>query len=77
MDPIEGVIIDEYVKFDVPADRIAADPAVGGQFADKVNPRLPAKLRLSVAELNKKTLNMRKSGKLPKLRNGHGPNSRA
>jgi hypothetical protein len=64
----------EYVKFDIPSDQIVASAHLKKRFAESVNSRLPLSiLRLTPDACGKLLINLRKSGYLPRIRDGHGP----
>ena len=66
------VVKREYVKFDVPADRIPADPEKAAEFLQRVNRELPQDIHFSLPELNTTLINLRRKGEakggLPRLR---------
>lgn len=69
---VDAVIIDEYVRFDTPADRIPANPELAEAFRERVNLRLPPNLQFTVEALNTRLINLRRRGQqnggLPRLR---------
>lgn len=71
MEILDKVIINAYVSFDTPADRIVADPKLAGEFHAAVSQHLGDDC-IELADLNKKLLNMRRRGEdkggLPRLR---------
>ncbi len=68
------MIIEEYVRYDTPADRIPANPELAEEFLNLVNDRLPNESKFSQAELNSRLINLRRRGQskggLPRLRRG-------
>ena len=75
MKELEQLVIETYKEFDVPADRIIADPAVGSSFANLLKSKRPDAEELETSELNKLILRLRKRGEdnggLPRLRNAY------
>ena len=83
MDQLDSVIVEQYVRFDTPADQIVADPEVSAEFTHKVNSKLPAVQRVDPATINWRLLTLRKRGEdkggLPRLErryNGRKPKPR-
>ena len=75
---IEAVIVEEYVKFDEPADKVARTPELAEQLLQRVNSRIdPAERFANAQQFADHLVNMRRRGSqkngLPRLRNGHGP----
>jgi len=74
-DPRDQAIIEAYVAFDVPADRIVADPHVGAQFLDLVNGGIPTSHHLTHPACMTRLLNLRRLGEgkggLPRLRRAY------
>jgi hypothetical protein len=72
---LDEAILTVYPDFDTPADQIVADPAVSQKLADKVNSFLPGEAKATLAEINKRVLNLRRRGEdkggLPRLRRTH------
>lgn len=68
----DQIIIEEYVLYDVPADRIPSDPEKSVEFLRRVNSRLPEDDHFSQADLNRRLLNLRRKGQdkggLPRIR---------
>jgi hypothetical protein len=67
---IDPVLAEVYEAFDVPLDRFFGDEALTERFVDRVRECLPA-CRLSSSELMARLLNLRKGGKLPRLRRAY------
>ena len=69
------LIIEQYAQFNLPADRIIADPATAARFADAVNSSLPQGHRFDIPALNQRLLTLRKRGEarggLPRLGSDH------
>jgi hypothetical protein len=77
---LDVTIVSAYCEFNTPADQIVADPQVGQRFADLVNKKRPGSHSLSVADLNKRVLNLRRLGEskggLPQLRRRYNGRNR-
>ena len=71
----DRVIIEEYVRYDVPADQIPADPIMAQEFLNRVNARLSDGSKFSLPDLNKRLINLRRLGEakggLPRLRRNY------
>ena len=69
---VNKIIIEEHVKYDVPADQIPSDPQKAVEFQRRVNNRLSDSQQFEIAELNKTLINLRRRGEanggLPRLR---------
>jgi hypothetical protein len=77
---LDAAIVSVYRQFGTPADRIVADPAIGEQFAGQVNNLAAEGQPATLAEINKRLLNLRRRGEdqggLPRLqRRYHGRNN--
>lgn len=59
---LDSVIISEYLRYNVPADQIVADPKLAAEFQDRVNSQLPPEFRVDPATFNKRLLNLRRRG---------------
>ena len=57
----------EYAEFNVPADQIVIDSDISEQFAARVSRRLGLRKVLDATTVNRRLLNERKSGRLPRL----------
>jgi hypothetical protein len=72
MAPLDAAILATYRQFNTPADQIVADPAISQDFAVQVNNLLPGGQQATLAEINKRILNLRRRGEekggLPRLR---------
>ena len=72
---VDHVIIDTYVRFAVPADRIVADPNMATSFAEEVNSSLPGDVNYTVDKINWRLLALRKRGEakggLPRLQRAY------
>jgi len=82
MNDLDSVIIEQYLRFDTPADAIVADPALASAFAKEVNAASGAEPPSSIASVSKRLLNLRRKGEekggLPRLRRrycGRGDNA--
>lgn len=80
MTALDDAIMEEYVSFQTPADRLVSNPAVAAAFAAAVNARLKKDQRVDQVTLNKRLLNLRRRGEdnggLPRLERsyyGRGP----
>jgi hypothetical protein len=60
-------IREEYPEFQTPADQIVIDSDVSEQFAARVSKRLGLRKVLDATTVNKRLLNERKCGRLPRL----------
>lgn len=72
MSKLDNVIIEQYVRFDTPADQIVSDPHVSERFQQAVNAELTPQEQIELPALNRRILNLRKRGEdkggLPRLR---------
>jgi hypothetical protein len=57
----------EYAEFNVPADQIVTDSDLSGEFAARVSRRLGLRKVLDATTVNRRLLNERKCGRLPRL----------
>lgn len=64
---LDSVIVAEYTSFNVPSDRIVADPEMSEEFAKNVNRQLPTADRCDCRTVNSRLLTLRKLGRLPRL----------
>lgn len=71
----DRVIVEEYAKFDMPADKIPADPSIAVEFLNRVNSRLSPHEQFSQSQLNTHLINLRRRGEanggLPRLRRSY------
>jgi hypothetical protein len=68
---LDSVIIEEYTKLAIPADRVVVDPQLAARFCEAVNGRLATESQVDPTTLNQRLLNLRRRGKarggLPRL----------
>jgi hypothetical protein len=67
---IDAVLAQVYQAFDVPLDHFFGDAALTQTLTGRVRERLPA-CQLSTNELMARLLNLRKRGRLPRLRRAY------
>lgn len=71
MDSLDSAIISTYRVFNTPADRIVTDPQIDQDFVERVNKLLRPDDVASLAEINRRLLNLRRLGEakggLPRL----------
>jgi len=68
--PTDDQIIAAYPVFDVPSDTLVMDTGKLADFAESID---TAFRRMNLDWLARRLVNLRKAGRLPKLRDGHGP----
>ena len=80
MSLLDSVIIEQYIRFDTPADQIVSDPEVSHRFQRAVNANLSPEEQVDLPVLNHQILNLRKRGEnnggLPRLRRSYGGRNR-
>lgn len=67
---IDSVLIQTYEAFDVPVDQFFGDQALTRHFVERVRERV-GECDLNTVELMARLLNLRKRGKLPRLRRSY------
>lgn len=73
MPPTDKKIAKMYVKFDVPSDRIVQNRSILQDFSLLVGLFGQNSMDSDLDQLGKRLINLRKAGKLPKIRKGRGP----
>lgn len=72
MNAVDTAIVTIYVDFNVPADQIVLDPTLSNKFGEAVNAALPNEQAVTVIEINRRMISLRKKGAdnggLPRLR---------
>lgn len=75
MSHLDDAIVEQYVRFDTPADQIVSDPELAEEFRQAVNQELSPEEQVALSDLNRRVLNLRKRGKdkggLPRLRRSY------
>lgn len=75
MSHLDDVIVQQYVRFDTPADQIVSDPHLSEGFRAAVNAQLPTDSQVTLPALNRRILTLRKRGEdnggLPRLRRSY------
>lgn len=72
LNDLEKAFVSAYLVVDVPSDRITET----GKEAKRIRQLVINKgHQIPLAQVKRKLVTMRKAGKLPKLRDGHGPPS--
>ena len=72
MNNLDAAIVAVYAEFNVPADQIVLDPALSEQFGKSVNAALPDDQTVTIVQINKRMISLRKrgaeNGGLPRIR---------
>jgi hypothetical protein len=72
----DSMLVAAYVDFDVPVDRFFADDRLRGDFVASLAKRIGDQ-KLDAASIMRRLMNLRKKGRLPRLRRAyHGRNAR-
>ena len=79
MNTVDAAIVAAYAEFNVPADQIVLDPSLSEKFGESVNAALPDDQHITIVQINKRMISLRKKGAdnggLPRLgRNYSGRN---
>lgn len=77
---LDNVIVDQYRRFNTPADQIVSNPDLAQRFFDAVTEAVEGECEFDLVQLNRRLLSLRKRGEekggLPRLRRAYAGRNR-